>query len=106
MPSARPQGHFLVRFWRSAVGKKWVMAITGIMLLGFVLAHRHVTAAIIGPRTMDQLLDQLPLADRPLDDDVLDRIDALVAPGETLNTRDTGWDPPALVDPALRRRAR
>ena len=39
VPSARPQGHFLVRFWRSAVGKKWVMAITGIMLLGFVLAH-------------------------------------------------------------------
>ena len=28
-----------VRFWRSAIGKKWVMAVTGIMLLGFVLAH-------------------------------------------------------------------
>ena len=28
-----------MRFWRSAVGKKWIMAITGIMLLGFVLAH-------------------------------------------------------------------
>ena len=26
-------------FYRSAVGKKWVMAITGIMLIGFVLAH-------------------------------------------------------------------
>ena len=39
VPTPRPQGHFLVRFWRSAVGKKWVMAITGIMLLGFVLAH-------------------------------------------------------------------
>ncbi len=39
VPAPRPQGHFLVRFWRSAVGKKWVMAITGILLLGFVLAH-------------------------------------------------------------------
>jgi len=39
VPAPRPQGHFLVRFWRSAIGKKWVMAITGIMLLGFVLAH-------------------------------------------------------------------
>ena len=39
IPEPRSQGHFLVRFWRSAVGKKWVMAITGIMLLGFVLAH-------------------------------------------------------------------
>jgi succinate dehydrogenase / fumarate reductase cytochrome b subunit len=29
----------VVRFWRSAIGKKWIMAVTGIMLLGFVLAH-------------------------------------------------------------------
>lgn len=29
----------LVDLYRSAVGKKWVMAITGIMLLGFVIAH-------------------------------------------------------------------
>ena len=29
----------ILRFYRSAVGKKWVMAITGIILLGFVLAH-------------------------------------------------------------------
>lgn len=28
-----------VEFYRSAVGKKWVMAITGVLLLGFVLAH-------------------------------------------------------------------
>ncbi len=28
-----------VEFYRSAVGKKWVMAVTGIILLGFVLVH-------------------------------------------------------------------
>lgn len=28
-----------VELYRSAVGKKWVMAITGIILLGFVLVH-------------------------------------------------------------------
>ena len=39
VPAPRPQGHFLVRFWRSAVGKKWVMAVSGIVLLGYVLAH-------------------------------------------------------------------
>ena len=39
VPEPRPQGHFLVRFWRSAVGKKWVMAVSGIILLGYVLAH-------------------------------------------------------------------
>ena len=35
----RRSGNPLVRFWRSAVGKKWIMAVTGIMLLGFVLFH-------------------------------------------------------------------
>jgi succinate dehydrogenase / fumarate reductase cytochrome b subunit len=30
---------FLITFYRSAIAKKWLMAITGIMLLGFVLAH-------------------------------------------------------------------
>ena len=39
VPLARPKGHFLVRFWKSAVGKKWVMAVSGIILLGYVLAH-------------------------------------------------------------------
>jgi succinate dehydrogenase / fumarate reductase cytochrome b subunit len=28
-----------VRFYRSAIGKKWVMGITGLMLFGFVLTH-------------------------------------------------------------------
>ena len=31
--------HPVVRFWRSAIGKKWIMAVSGIVLLGFVLAH-------------------------------------------------------------------
>ena len=30
---------FLITFYRSAIAKKWLMAITGIMLMGFVLAH-------------------------------------------------------------------
>ena len=28
-----------VEFYRSAVGKKWVMAVTGIVLMGYVFAH-------------------------------------------------------------------
>ena len=28
-----------IEFYRSAVGKKWVMAVTGIMLMGFVFGH-------------------------------------------------------------------
>ena len=41
-PQAAPRkapAPFLVQFWRSAIGKKWVMAITGIMLIGFVFGH-------------------------------------------------------------------
>jgi succinate dehydrogenase / fumarate reductase cytochrome b subunit len=30
---------FFVDFYRSAIGKKWLMAVSGIVLLGFVLSH-------------------------------------------------------------------
>jgi succinate dehydrogenase / fumarate reductase cytochrome b subunit len=36
---AKRKAPFPVEFYRSALGKKYVMAITGIMLLGFVVAH-------------------------------------------------------------------
>ena len=39
IPYPKHTGHFLLRFWRSAVGKKWVMGLTGVVLLGYVLAH-------------------------------------------------------------------
>ena len=35
----RRKGPWPVEFYRSAVGKKWVMALTGIMLMGFVFVH-------------------------------------------------------------------
>jgi hypothetical protein len=63
-----------------------------------------VTATIIGPRTMDQLQDLLAGADVSLDDEVLDRIDAIVPPGVTINEAEAGWQPPALTDASLRRR--
>jgi len=74
------------------------------MALAFVAAHPAVTAAIIGPRTMDQLTDLLAAAKLSLDDDVLDRIDTVVPPGTNVNRADAGYDPPSITDPALRRR--
>ena len=74
------------------------------LALAFVIAHPAVTSAIIGPRTMDQLTDLLAGAGVALDDDVLDRIDQIVPPGVTLNASDAGFQPPALTDPAARRR--
>jgi len=75
------------------------------LALAFVVAHPDVTAAIIGPRTMDQFTDLLGGSTVALDDAVLDRIDTLVPPGSNLNTADSGWVPPALAEPSLRRRS-
>jgi succinate dehydrogenase / fumarate reductase cytochrome b subunit len=35
----RKKAPWPVEFYRSAVGKKWVMAVTGIIIIGFVVAH-------------------------------------------------------------------
>jgi len=73
------------------------------LAIAFVLNHPAVTAAIIGPRTMEQLESQLPAADVVLDAALLDRIDEIVPPGINLNPADGGWANPAL-QPAARRR--
>jgi succinate dehydrogenase / fumarate reductase cytochrome b subunit len=31
--------NLLLKFWRSSIGKKWIVAVTGLALLGFVAAH-------------------------------------------------------------------
>jgi aryl-alcohol dehydrogenase-like predicted oxidoreductase len=89
------------------------------LALAFVLAHPAVTAPIIGPRTMEQLKDQLPAADVRLGADVLDKLDEIVPPGSNVDPADRfvaptrNSDPtarvmmpvpPAIADPALRRR--
>jgi aryl-alcohol dehydrogenase-like predicted oxidoreductase len=73
------------------------------MAIAFVLNHPAVTAAIIGPRTMEQLESQLPAADIVLDDALLDRIDEIVPPGSNVNPADAGWISPALQPEARRR---
>jgi aryl-alcohol dehydrogenase-like predicted oxidoreductase len=73
------------------------------MAIAFVIRHPAVTSAIIGPRTMEHLESQLPAADVQLSDEVLDRIDEIVAPGVNVNPADGGWPNPAL-EPAARRR--
>ena len=71
--------------------------------LAFVIHHPAVTAAIIGPRTMEHLESQLTAADVQLSDDVLDRIDEIVPPGVNVNPADGGWDNPDLKPEARRR---
>ena len=76
------------------------------LALAFVLQHPAVTAAIIGPRTMAQLEDQLGAPDVTLDDDVLDRIDQLVEPATDIDPRYASFQPLAVSDRSHRRRGR
>lgn len=76
------------------------------LALAFVLEHPAVSAAIIGPRTMEQLEPQLSALDVRLDQDVLDRIDEIVAPGTNVNPADAGWEPSLVANASRRRRHR
>jgi len=73
------------------------------MALAFVINHPAVTAAIIGPRTMEQLESQLGALETSLAAELLDAIDELVPPGQNVNPNDRGWDPPWLSKAARRR---
>ncbi|MDA8439921.1 MAG: aldo/keto reductase [Propionibacterium sp.] len=73
------------------------------LAIAFVINHPGVTSAIIGPRTMEQLVTQLPATGITLGADLLDRIDAIVAPGTSVNPFDVSYVNPALRPEALRR---
>ncbi len=64
------------------------------LALAFVLDDPTITAAIIGPRTLDQLHDLLATASLPfgllLPSGVRDAIDAVVAPARNVNPADSG----------------
>ncbi|WP_329231528.1 MULTISPECIES: aldo/keto reductase [unclassified Streptomyces] len=74
------------------------------MATAFAIAHPGVTSAIIGPRTMEHLDDLLAGAGTTLDDELLDRIDAVVPPGTDIGTLDMAYQPPAIAQARLRRR--
>lgn len=57
----------------------------------------------IRPRCLDRSPDD-PNTDVTLTDDVLDRIDEIVPPGTDVSVLDQAYQPPALVNPGLRRR--
>jgi len=60
------------------------------LALGFVVANPAVTAALIGPRTPEQLGPLLAAADVTLPEEVLAAVDEIVAPGVTVNPVDNG----------------
>jgi aryl-alcohol dehydrogenase-like predicted oxidoreductase len=74
------------------------------LALAFVVNHPAVTAAIVGPRTTEQLDAYLGARDVVLSAELLDRIDEIVPPGTTFNPSDVGYTPPSLERAELRRR--
>ncbi len=73
------------------------------LAIAFVTRHPAVTAAIVGPRTMDHLESYLAADGVVLSSDILDRIDEIVPPAHTVNIADNMWRT-ASLDPASRRR--
>ena len=54
-PRPKRRAPWPVEFYRSAVGKKWVMALTGIMLMGFVFFHAFGNLKVyLGARHMNE----------------------------------------------------
>jgi aryl-alcohol dehydrogenase-like predicted oxidoreductase len=74
------------------------------MSMAFVLANSGVTSALVGPRKMEHLDDILAGSEVRLGDEVLDRIDAIVAPGTDVGPLDAGYNPPSIVESEQRRR--
>jgi aryl-alcohol dehydrogenase (NADP+) len=74
------------------------------MAMAFVMAHPGVTSAILGPRTMQQLVDLRAGAHVILSDEVLDQIDKVVAPGADAGPMGALYVPQALTRASLRRR--
>lgn len=76
------------------------------MALAFVVAHPAISAAIIGPGTMEQLDGLLAGADVVLTDDLLDRIDAIVPPAcDVAPLEGAAYAPPSITQTSLRRRS-
>jgi aryl-alcohol dehydrogenase-like predicted oxidoreductase len=74
------------------------------MSMAFVMAHPGVSSAILGPRTMPQLDDLLAGAGVVLGDEILDRIDEVVAPGTDAGPMGATYAPPSVTEVSLRRR--
>ena len=73
--------------------------------IAFVTRHPAVTSAIVGPRTMEHLESYLAADGIDLPGDLLDRIDAIVPPGATVNVADNMWGRnSSALDAAFRRR--
>ncbi len=58
---------FPLNIWQSAVGRKWIMAITGIGLIGFVIAHMAGNLKLYqSPESVHQYAETLRILGSPI----------------------------------------
>ena len=76
------------------------------MALAFAAEHPGVSSAIIGPKTLAQLEDNLAAAELRLSAEMLDRIDEIVPPGTRIDSKESMIPIPWIDDPKYRRRSR
>ncbi|MGE3587268.1 MAG: aldo/keto reductase [Ilumatobacteraceae bacterium] len=97
-PDHFDHGHETIRAQKHQMVSELVDIATGAgmtlkqLALAFVLDDPTITAAIIGPRTLEQLDDLIDTADRGLvlPDGVRAAIDRVVSPGRNVNPSDAG----------------
>ncbi len=75
------------------------------MSLAWTLEHPGVSGVLLGPRTGDQLEQLFEAEGVALAWDLLDAIDEIVAPGVTIDPRNSGWVSPGLQVAQRRRSA-
>ena len=72
----------------ASLGRTGVQVSTlclGCMNFGWCAQQPHVTSPIIGPRTLEQLKDNLAACDVQISDAEREKIDELVPPGSVVN---------------------
>lgn len=72
------------------------------LALGWAQAHPAVSSVLVGPRSLEQLEDLLRASEAVPDAATLDAVDAVIAPGVTLDPSNDGWAPPGLAASARR----
>ena len=107
-----PNAPQIVRFYRSSVGKKWVMAVTGVMLMGFVVVHlignlklylSKEEINLYGEALRDMPGHLLPAHGAAVDDP--DRADRRVRPAHPRRVLPHGHEPEGPPAAATSRRA-
>lgn len=59
-PAAVRRGNWVLEFYRSALGKKYVMALTGLIGMGYIFAHMIGNLKVfLGPESFDHYADWL-----------------------------------------------